>query len=269
MRGIIIRRAAADNKLLPQAVALINESKDADTQLLVLDEMLAAFEGRVNVPMPESWKPAYETLMKSNNPAIKDKADQVAVALGDRRIFPRLREQLTDETADMKSRQRALEILVQGRDKDAVSAFQSVLDQKQLRGPAIRALAGFDDPQTPAAILKQYKTLDAAAKGDAISTLTSRPQYAMALFSAMEAGTVPRTDLHAYHIRQLLRFENKDLDKKIREVWGEFRETSADKKQQIEKLKSQLTAATFKQADASHGRLLVHEDLRELPYAVW
>ncbi len=252
----IIRRAAADNKLLPQAVALLNESKDADTQLLVLEEMLAAFEGRVNVPMPASWKPAYETLSQSKNAAIQDKADQVAVALGDRRIFPRLREQLTDKSANLKTRQRALEILVQGRDKNAVSAFQAVLDQKPLRGPAIRALAGFDDPQTPAAILKQYKNFDADAKGDAVSTLTSRPQYAMALFSAMEAGTVPRTDLHAYHIRQLLRFENKNLDKKIRAVWGEFRETSADKKQQIENLKSQLTAAALERADASHGRLL-------------
>ena len=264
----IIRRAAADNKLLPQAVALINESQDDETRLLVLEEMLAAFEGRVNVPMPESWKPAYETLSQSNNPAIKDKADQVAVALGDRRIFPRLREQLTDKTAGMKTRQRAFEILVRGRDKVAVSAFQAVLDQKQLRGPAIRALAGFDDPQTPAAILKQYKNMDAAAKGDAVSTLTSRPQYAMALFSAMEAGTVPRTDLHAYHIRQLLRFENKDLDKKIREVWGEFRETSADKKQQIAKLKTQLTEAALEQADAGHGRLLFTKTCAQLPYFI-
>ncbi len=252
----IIRRAASDNKLLPEAVALLNETEDAKTQLLVLNEILAAFEGRVNVPMPESWKPAYDKLSKSKNETLRQKADQVAVALGDQRIFPRMREVLADKTANQKSRKQALDILVRGRDKAAVPSFQAVLDQAKLRGPAIRALAGFDDPKTPDAILQHYQNYDSAAKGDAIGTLTSRPSYALALLAAMEAGKVPRTDLHAYHIRQLMRFENHQLHEKIRKTWGEFRETSADKKAQIAGLKTKLSPQVMKKAEVSHGRAL-------------
>lgn len=259
VKRYLIRRAASDNDLLHHAVALINESKDAELQLLVLEEMLAAFEGRVNIPMPESWKTVYYIVSKSQNETVRQKADQVAVALGDKRIFPRMRDVLANQSANQKSRQQALDILVRGRDADAVAAFQAVLDQAELRGPAIRALAAFDDAKTPEAILKHYADFDANTKGDAIGTLTSRPQYAFALLSAMKDGQVPRTDLHAYHIRQLLRFENAKLDETIRQVWGEFRETSADKQRQIAGLKTQLTPRILGRADASHGRMLFNK----------
>lgn len=252
----IVRRAAADNKLLPYAVALINDTATVQTKSLVLEEMLAAFEGRVNIPMPKSWEGAYDQLTKSDDNALREKADRVAVALGDKRIFPRMRERLTDKSAEMKARKNALNILVRGRDEKAVAAFQAVLDQPELRGPAIRALAGFDDANTPDIILKHYKSFDEKMKGDAVGTLTGRPQYAFALFSAIENGQVPRKDLHAYHIRQLLRFENEKLNEKIRKVWGEFRETSAAKQEQIARLKSQLSSAKLQRADASHGRFL-------------
>jgi putative heme-binding domain-containing protein len=256
VKRFLIRRAASDNELLPHAVALLNESKDAESQLLVLEEILAAFEGRVDIPMPDSWTAAYDSLAKSENETIRQRTDQVAVALGDKRIFPRMREVLSDKSAEQKARKQALDILVRGRDADAVPAFQAVLDQAELRGAAIRALAAFDDAKTPAAILKHYGSFDADAKGDAIGTLTSRPQYAFALLTAMKEGQVPRTDLHAYHVRQLLRFENEKLDETIRDVWGEFRETSADKQQQIATLKSQLTPKVLRAGDASHGRHL-------------
>ena len=252
----LIRRAAVDNQLLPHAVALINESDNAGDHSLVIEEMLHAFEGRVNIPMPESWQDAYARLSKAKDQTLRQKADQVAVALGDQRIFPRMRELLVDKKADVKSRQKALEILVKGRDKSAVPVFQAVLDQSELAGPAIRALAGYDDEKTPGAILKNYKEFSASVKGDAVSTLTGRPEFAFKLFEAIEKGDVPRTDLHAYHIRQIARFENAKLEAKIKSVWGEFRETSEAKQKQIEALKKLLTPNRLTRADAGHGRLL-------------
>ena len=53
---------------------------------------------------------------------------------------------------------------------------------------------------------------------------------------------MPRTDLHAYNVRQLRRFENEELDRRIKDVWGEIRESSGDKKAQIDKLKQSNAA---------------------------
>jgi len=156
----------------------------------------------------------------------------------------------------MKQRQQAMSILVRGRDRDSVKAFQQVLKVSQLRGPALRALAGFNDPQTAEKVLAEYNKFNESEKRDAIGTLVSRPKYALALLNALERKDVPSKDVHAYHIRQLIRFENKELTEKIKNVWGNIRETSADKKKQIAQLQAMLKPAYLKGADLSHGRFL-------------
>lgn len=72
----------------------------------------------------------------------------------------------------------------------------------------------------------------------------------------MNQGRVARTDVHAYHIRQLQRFENEQLTSRIKEVWGEIRETSTDKAEHILKLKQSLSPSVLATADVSNGRML-------------
>jgi putative heme-binding domain-containing protein len=149
-----------------------------------------------------------------------------------------------------------MEILLRGRDPDAAEALRSVLTDPQLRGAAIRALAAYDDPKIPQAILALYGSLADAEKRDAISTLVARPSYALTLLDAIHQEKVPRTDLHAYHVRQLLGFSNEALNKRIQEVWGDIRATDQDKQQQITKWKRQLGPRRLAAADVSNGRRL-------------
>lgn len=72
----------------------------------------------------------------------------------------------------------------------------------------------------------------------------------------MDDGRVARTDVHAYHIRQLQRFENEALTSRIKEVWGEIRESAKDKIEHILKLKKSLAPAILAKADVSNGRML-------------
>ena len=76
----------------------------------------------------------------------------------------------------------------------------------------------------------------------------------MSLLAAIEAKKLPRTDLHAYNIRQLLQFKDSALEKRIREVWGGIRATSKDKKAQIAAYKTRLTPERLRRADRSNGR---------------
>lgn len=252
----IIRRAASDNKTLDAVMAHLTKLGNEKKELMVLNQLLAAFEGRVNIPMPESWTPAYAKLSKSKNADLREKADQVAIVLGDKRILPRMRELLTDAKQPLKKRRNALAILVRGRDKNAAESFQAVVSVPALRGSAIRALAAYDHPATPKVILSQYGKLNDSEKRDAVNTLVSRPDYALALLAAVRNNTVASSDLHAYNIRQLLRFKNEKLEQQIKDVWGNIRETSADKKKRIAELKSRLTAAVLRRGDRGNGRRL-------------
>jgi putative membrane-bound dehydrogenase-like protein len=250
----IIRRAASENETLKVVVASLSHTEKSKSQLLILDEMLKAFDGRVNIPMPTSWNVAYERLSGSKNETVRQRADQVAAILGDRRIFSRMRKLLVDDKNSLDKRKQALGILVRGRDKQAVKAYQTVLREPVLRGAAIRALAAFDDSRTPKIVLAQYSRLTESEKRDAINTLVSRPSYALTLLDEMQKEKVSRSDLHAFNIRQLLRFNNRKLNRRIKDVWGDVRETSKDKQGRIAHYKGMLTPRILRNGDRRNGR---------------
>ena len=254
----ITRRAAADNKSLALVITALR-SASTDTRQMLLDEVLIAFEGRVDIPMPSSWEQTYESLLRDKDRSIRDKADRVALLLGDRRILPRLRKLLTDDTADVEQRREALNVLVRGRDSEAAPALIAALAEPKLRGPAIRALAAHDHEDIAQQLIERYPTFSSAEQQDAINTLTIRSAFAVALLDAIEREQIPRTDVHAYNVRQLSSFDDEKLHQRLEAVWGRIRDLSADKKQRIAQLKSQLDDEALQDADLSHGRAVFNK----------
>ena len=252
----IVRRAASSDDSLNAAIEWVSHTFEPVTQAMLLDEIAKAFDGRVNIPQPAAWTPAYERLLQSPNADVHARADQVAVAFGDKRILPRMRATLADPTAPVDKRQRALDLIVKGRDTEASGALLVALDEAALRGPALRALAAYDDAKISSAILSRYGKLNENEKRDAINTLVSRPGSAARLFDAVENGGIPRTDVHAYHVQQLLGFKDPSLSKRIQSVWGDVRPTASDKLALIAKHKASLTPTHLKAADLSNGRRL-------------
>ncbi len=266
----VVRRAAGEDSrdLLDRVIHTLVEppaafaatiSKTADDaqaawRQLVLEELLEAFSGRVGIQPPSSWQAAYDVLTKSGPAPVREKADEVAVVFGDERVLPRLRELLVNDAAPVARRLTAIEMIVRGRDAQATGALLAVLAHPELRGPALRALAGYDDVRTPDAIVSRYGEFTDGEKRDAISGLCSRPSYALALLSAIENGAIPRTDLHAYNVQELLRFKDEALHERIRAVWGDFRATAKDRQEEITRRKAGLSPAKLASADLGSGR---------------
>jgi putative membrane-bound dehydrogenase-like protein len=252
----IVRRASAQNDTIAAVVATLGGVSDTATQLLLMQEMLAAFEGRVGIPMPGSWKATYDHLASSDQQSIRDKADQLAIIFGDQRVFPRMRHLLADASQSNDRRRQALDVLVRGRDKASgdVLLSESVLGNADLRAPAIRALASLGGDSVPSVLLAAYQRLDAATRRDVVGTLVSRPEWTAALLTSIGSGTVPTSDLHAFHVRQIQSFDNTDLNELLTKHWGAVRETSADRKQQIADWKGKLTPAVMKKAHTGNGR---------------
>jgi putative heme-binding domain-containing protein len=252
----LVRRVAANEDHLPWVTAELAATDDEQTQALLLEETLNALKGRTDVKQPASWQAAYKKLTSSDREAILRQADELALALGDRRVLPRMRKVLADQSVPLPQRTKALATLVDGRDTEAVSLLHGVLAEPALRGPALRALANFDDAATPRYVLAHYATFSDAEKGDAIQTLSSRASYARAMLGAVRDGQLPRTDIHAYHILQLLRFDDDALKQQVTDVWGAIRSTPADKQARIEELKSALPPDRLAGANRGNGRRL-------------
>ncbi len=251
----ILRRNAFNEAGLNLLASRLVEAADDDRRI-ILEEMVAAFRGRVGIAMPASWTEAYALISTSPQEDVRDLADRVAVAFGDRRVFPRMRATLADRQIGLAERQQALTILVEGRDPEAAPALLAALDQTQLRAAALRALAAYEQPAVPAEIIRRYSEFDEPTRRDAINTLSARPRSALALLEAIEQGRVPRRDLHAYNIRQLRQFDHEQLRQRIAEVWGTVNEADVDKQQRIAAWKQQLTAEQLATADVFSGRRL-------------
>ncbi|HMP80632.1 MAG TPA: c-type cytochrome, partial [Pirellulaceae bacterium] len=256
--AFIVRRAAADAAALDVVVAAI-PNWSPEGQQMALEQINEALVGRVNVPLPASWQATYEKLSQSEHATLRELSLRLAVAFGDRRAFPQLREILADPERPLADRQRALEILVQGRDQEAAPAMFAALEAPQLQSPVIRALAALADPETPGRLLRHYGVLVGNAKEDAIATLVSRAVYAEQLLDAIEAGLIPRSDVHAYHVRQLANLGDQPLMARVTQLWGRVGDSSEEQKAAIERYKSLLTGDVMTEADVSHGRLLYNK----------
>jgi putative membrane-bound dehydrogenase-like protein len=256
LRSYILRRASATNETLPAVVAALGSTTDIDLQREILTQMMASFEGRVDIPMPESWKTTYDALLNSDQQEIIDRANQLAVLFGDQRVFPPMRSLLGDANQELARRQQALSVLVKGQDKAAVEVLQTdaVLGNADLQAAAVRALATLGNDSTPALLLERYGKFPNELKTDVVSTLVSRPVWTKLLLTKIAEGAVPSSDLHAFHVRQIVTFNDSTLNEMLKKHWGEIRESSADRKAQAAALKKDLGPRVLARANLGNGR---------------
>ncbi len=124
------------------------------------------------------------------------------------------------------ARHFALQNLVDRRTAGLSPVLFRLLDDPELRGPAIRALAAYNEPSTPQILLKRYTALSPAERDDAIATLASRPAGAAALLDAIRAGVIPRRDVNTTIARQILAFGDPKLAAALEASWGALRPTA-------------------------------------------
>lgn len=255
LREFIVRRAAAEPESLNRLTT--NATKfDVAGQTLVLEQIQKSLEGRVNVPMPAAWEQAYPIFTESDSETVRQAAVRLGVQFGDQRVFPSLRAILADSNAALAGRQLALDVLLTGRDADAAPALYAALAEPELQGPIVRGLAAYSNPQTAEELLNRYASFSTAVKADAISTLVSRATFVRSLLDAVEAKSIPTTDLHAYHVRQIQALGDAELLKRLESTWGTVGRSSENELQAIARYKELLNPEVLKVADKSHGRAI-------------
>jgi putative membrane-bound dehydrogenase-like protein len=243
------------SRIGPQADEPINRNlaaSGAEIERDILRGMYEALQGRPGLSAPKDWMELRKDLEKSKLSEVREKARLLSVLFGDKEAIAALRTTAGDAKADEAARRTALQTLVEAKAAD-LSLLRDLIGDKALRGPALRALAGFNDPAIPALVLKHYSEFGDAEKADAVSTLASRPAYALALLDAMEQGKVQRRDLSAFAARQLLALNDKALTEKLTKVWGSVRKPQ-DKSAQMNRYLSVVPPDALKKADRAHGR---------------
>ncbi len=254
--NFMIRRTAALNT--PEAFAAISQCllrlKDDSQRLIALKGLSTALKGQRQATMPTGWDDVEKTYAASANLEVRARVQALALTFGNTGTLPDLRRTLADSAADAVARDIAFEALLAVKDPALPPLLQQLLHDAHFQGPAIRALASYDDAQTPAALLEIYPALSANAKRDIRNTLASRPGYAQALLNAVAARQVRPTDLTADLIQQLQNLKNPEVTALLQRVWGKTRESTADKKAEIARYRNIFGAGGSQPGDEMRGR---------------
>ncbi|MBY0525910.1 MAG: c-type cytochrome [Gemmataceae bacterium] len=253
------RGEKADLGALVATLAAANET----VQLDLLKGAREGLRGRKNIKMPAGWPAVYARLARSENALVREHGVILALGFGDPQALVDLRKTAGNSSAPLTERLAALEALIDRRPADLAPALHDLLADKGMRRLALRGLASSAHDATPRRVLAVYADLTTEEKQDAVATLASRKEYALELLQAVEKKVVPRSDVSAYVARQLYALGDKQVSERLRQVWGEVRDTAPEKQKQLVKFKALLTPNFMKGADASNGRLLFSKSCQQ------
>ncbi len=229
--------------------------ENPETQANILRGMNASLKGKQGIAAPEEWDAVYEKLKQSPNEEVRRQALALAAALGGKGALDSLRETLAETDAAPVARENALGSLLAAKDPETFPLLLDLVKKPgPLRAPALRGLAGYDEPVIPSAIIAVFETLGDEEKRDALNTLVGRPAGARALLAAVDGEKIAPTEISAPLAAQLRGLRDPEIDAWVEKNWGAVRTTTADKQKEIEQHKKFLGTDAILAADARKGR---------------
>lgn len=236
----------------PSALNELLEVATSHEDLLatVLTGVSEGLKGWRRAPKPQNW----DRLVAASDPANLPTITELSVVFGDGGAMEELKQLVKQKEVDPAARLAALNTLIQSRPDDLRSICESLLRDQHLNVAAARGLSTFNDPDIGQMIVDRYWQFRGPFRPQILSILASRPSFANSLVVAIRDGKIPREDLSAYQVRQIHSFGVQELSDRLSEVWGEVRDTPAEKLVQIESLKQTLGDSSA--ANKKQGRLL-------------
>lgn len=260
----LIARALAEEPgehpaAIERLLVAITNSKEPQIQQNILAGIADGMKGRRKVDRPRHWDAVERAVTANGDGAAEQLVRELSVVFGDGRALEEVRQIVLNESAEIGLRRSALKTLVTSRSDDLREICMQVLDDARLNAIAARGLSQYDDPQIGEQLVRTYHRFRAPERPEIIALLVSRPAFAQTLLDAVADGKIPATDLTAFDVRQIRSLQDDGLSERVRTLWGEVRQSPADKESRIDDLKKKLGADAFASADSSQGRVLFQQ----------
>lgn len=220
----------------------------------VLQGLARGLAGRHKVKAPPHWDEVQQQVASSDDSKLHNLVRDLSVLFGDGRALEEVQQIALDGKAELTARRAALQTLIDNRAPDRRKICEQLLAVRYLNTTAVQGLTEFDDASIGDKLSKNYRNFFPADRPAVIDALVTRASFAEPLLEQIAAGRIPRTDISVVHARQIRSLGNEKVTRRLNEVWGELRDSPADKQQLIEKLKAQLTPQVLEAADKGRGR---------------
>ena len=260
LRRNIVRRLTNEidqpNNHADKVVDLLSEQDDPAKAKDIVEAMRLALSGWSEAPLPEKWSEVSEKLQAHKDSKIEEAVLQLNVVFGDGRTIDELKKVVGDSRVDLATRSKAILTLAESMEAGEIFEFlKPHLNNRGLSTAVASALVYSDDKKAGEQLLRRFDQLDPAGKAIAINTLSTRPAWASLLLGRVADGKIEKSFISAAHSRQIMNMGDQKLTQKLIEVWGEVRQTSAERQSQIDEVKASLTSGEFK-PDLKNGHEL-------------
>jgi putative heme-binding domain-containing protein len=118
----------------------------------------------------------------------------------------------------------------------------------------IPLLARFDAPQIARELLARHNDFSPEEKTVSLNTMASRASLALPLLDAVTEGKLSRTDLTAFHIRQLSELKHPEVTRRLTETWGKVTFGAGEKLGEITRLEVVFNEAPLWAYSEREGR---------------
>ena len=261
-RKLIARRLAEDLSKNPKPIGLLvgraGKAEDA-YRTDILQGMTEGMRGWRKATAPKEWAEASEVFAKSSTASVRDRSRELSVLFGDGRALDEVQAIALDGKADLETRRAALNSLIEARPDNLRATCEKLLGVRFLNTTAVKGLSLFDDPNIGKSLAANYRAFHPSERNAVLDTLVSRKTFAEAMLDAIAKGMIPKNEITAFHARQVRSMNDVDLSKKLAEVWGEMRDSPAEKAKEIAMWKAKLAPAQLASADKSKGRAVFNK----------
>lgn len=255
-RRFIARRLAENIETNPAPLETLLEytaTKPETFRKDILTGITEALNGWRKARKPANWDIHAATLAQGTN---VDLTRHLALLFGDGIALDEVKRIALDPKADLAARKAAVQSLIDSRPSDLRELCESLLGTRFLNSTAVRGLALFDDPSIARRLADSHGAFHPSERRVLIDVLASRPSFATALLERVAQGKIARSEITPFHARQIRSFGDDAINRLLAETWGTSRDNDADKRQTINKLRTQLTPERLATADRRAGRLI-------------
>jgi putative membrane-bound dehydrogenase-like protein len=243
-----ISRRLVDADLLEALTTSLGSS--TGNKLDLLKGMLDGVEGRVDIKEPSNWAEVYGQLKSDKQLAAMSLS--VAQYFGNAAAALEMLALLKNDAANVEARKNAIKNLAGQQRKELINLLPGLMENKNLRIDAIRAVASYDQRDLGQLLLKKYDGFKAQEKQEAIQTLSSRTVYGRLLANAIKEETMPRKDIPAYIAIQLRRVVGNGFV----EIWGPIDQLSGNIKTEYQKYQRLITDQSIADASPEKGKTI-------------
>lgn len=229
----------------------------AASRPLLMSGFLEAYQGREISALPQGLKNSIQEYQKS----LGESDLVLGVRLGDEKAINNALQVIRDEKIDLATRLTLIQTFGDIDIPKSVPALQALLSSPSsgIKKAALQALMRYTDKGIATQICTRFQSTlpnEHGLREAAYRVLASRATWAGQLLSEIEEHRLPVAAIPPDIVQQLRLHPDELLQKRINHLWGQTRETSAEKTAEMERIRKLIRNQPLSDEMKAQGKQL-------------